>query len=356
MISGTFALILAVASIFLALCQYDPDAFATPQLRPFIESTGSSIVLIALIVISFCFALANLFLRPNPILGFCAVVLVLLANFIAGLPPSSAPPARLYFGLDFFVLNILLNGVLFIPIQKLFPHNREQVVLRDEWREDLFYHFVSSLFVQIITYCTLLPAHTIQPVTSAWSLTRMISDQPLVLQILEIMLLTDILQYWVHRAFHRVPFLWNFHAVHHSAKSMDWLAGARMHFFEIIALRAVTAIPMFTLGFTTTAVQAYLIVVYLYSAFIHANIGWNLKGVERFIVTPRFHHWHHGIEREAIDVNFSIHFPTIDRLFGTHHMPHERWPEGYGISGSPVPRGYRRQFLHPFRRKPDQAA
>jgi len=32
---------------------------------------------------------------------------------------------------------------------------------------------------------------------------------------------------------------------------------------------------------------------------------------------PRFHHWHHGIEEEAIDVNFAIHFPWLDRLFGT---------------------------------------
>ena len=54
--------------------------------------------------------------------------------------------------------------------------------------------------------------------------------------LLEIMLLTDFVQYWFHRAFHRVPFLWGFHAVHHSAKAMDWLAGSRMHFFEIVAL------------------------------------------------------------------------------------------------------------------------
>ena len=36
---------------------------------------------------------------------------------------------------------------------------------------------------------------------------------------------TDFSQYWVHRAFHRVPLLWRFHAIHHSAEMMDWLPG-----------------------------------------------------------------------------------------------------------------------------------
>ena len=51
------------------------------------------------------------------------------------------------------------------------------------------------------------------------------------------MFLTDFVQYWFHRAFHRIPFLWGFHAVHHSAQKMDWLAGSRMHIVEIIGLR-----------------------------------------------------------------------------------------------------------------------
>jgi sterol desaturase/sphingolipid hydroxylase (fatty acid hydroxylase superfamily) len=349
-ISGTLAVVTAVASLALALCRYAPDLLIAPQLRGAVTSGAFSVALIMLVVLSFALALLNLLLRPNPVLGFCAVMLVIVANFVAGLPPIGAPHTQLYFGLDFFVLNILLNGVLFIPLQKLFPHKKEQVVLREEWKEDLFYHFISSLLVQVITYFTLLPSHTIQPITSGTSLSQWVGGQPLLLQILAIMVLTDFLQYWVHRLFHQIPFLWRFHAVHHSAKSMDWLAGARMHFVEIVALRAVTAIPMFTLGFTTTAIQAYLVVVYFYSAFIHANIGWNLSSVEKLLVTPRFHHWHHGVEREAIDVNFSIHFPIFDRLFGTHHMPENRWPEGYGIGGHPVPRGYLAQMLYPFRK------
>jgi sterol desaturase/sphingolipid hydroxylase (fatty acid hydroxylase superfamily) len=132
---------------------------------------------------------------------------------------------------------------------------------------------------------------------------------------------------------------------------MDWMAGARMHFLEILALRSMTVIPMFVLGFGAAAMNSYIFMVYLYSTFVHANLGWRFPLIEKILVTPRFHHWHHGIEREAIDVNFAIHFPLLDRLFGTHHLPKEKWPEGYGIGGHPVPKGYWAQLKYPFQRK-----
>jgi sterol desaturase/sphingolipid hydroxylase (fatty acid hydroxylase superfamily) len=176
-----------------------------------------------------------------------------------------------------------------------------------------------------------------------------VSTLPFIVQFVAIMFFTDLVQYWVHRAFHRVPWLWRFHAVHHSAKSMDWMAGARMHFLEIFALRSMTVIPMFVLGFTDAAMHAYIFLVYLYSTFVHANLGWRLRFFEKFLVTPRFHHWHHGIEAAAVDVNFAVHFPLLDRLFGTYHLPKDAWPTGYGIAGHPVPQGYLAQFKYPFR-------
>lgn len=67
-------------------------------------------------------------------------------------------------------------------------------------------------------------------------------------------------------------------------------------------------------------------------------------------VTPRFHHWHHAAHPEAVDRNFAVHLPWIDRLFGTAHLPPGRWPDAYGIEGAPVPEGYWQQLAWPFRR------
>ena len=202
--------------------------------------------------------------------------------------------------------------------------------------------------MQSLTFLSLAPALAILHHTDWAGFRAAVGGQPLVLQVFEVMFLTDLAQYWVHRAFHQSGFLWRFHAVHHSAPVMDWMAGSRMHVVEIVCLRGFTVIPMYILGFDQSALYAYLLIVYVYSAYIHSNVRFDIEWLKPFIVTPRFHHWHHGLEREAVDVNFAIHFPVLDRMFGTYFMPLGRWPQAYGVSSEPVPRGYLRQFWYPF--------
>jgi sterol desaturase/sphingolipid hydroxylase (fatty acid hydroxylase superfamily) len=67
------------------------------------------------------------------------------------------------------------------------------------------------------------------------------------------------------------------------------------------------------------------------------------------LATPQFHHWHHSAESEAVDKNFAVHLPAIDLVFGTFHLPGDRWPSRYGLEGDPVPESYPRQLLYPFR-------
>lgn len=243
---------------------------------------------------------------------------------------------------------MIATGLMFAPIERLFPHRAEQRLFRQEWREDLFYYLLSSMLVQVISFLALAPSGFINSATGGFAgLRASVAGQPWLLQFIEVVLLTDLAQYWFHRAFHRVPFLWGFHAVHHSAKAMDWLAGARMHFFEIIALRGVTSLPLLTFGFAPSVMQAYIGFVYVYSSLLHANLGGDLNRLGRFVATPRFHHWHHAIEDVAVDKNFAIHLPILDRLFGTHHLPDNVWPSGYGVP-EVVPRGYWAQFTYPF--------
>ena len=89
---------------------------------------------------------------------------------------------------------------------------------------------------------------------------------------------------------------------------------------------------------------------YVYASLVHANLRGDFGRLGNFLVTPRFHHWHHAIEAEGVDKNFAIHFPLLDRLFGTFHFPAGRWPGGYGVPER-VPHGYRAQFIYPFRRR-----
>lgn len=351
--SGVLGLALGVGALLLVISLRAPGTFSMPELRALQGSAWMRGALHVWLIAAFALSALSLALRPGKMLGTCGVVATLLAVLLGGSKATALvpDPTPVFFGLDWFVLNVLFTGMLFIPIERLFPRAAEQGIFRDEWREDLFYYLVSSMMVQVLTVLAFLPANTLLAATPFSAFRDSVAALPFLVQLLAIMFFTDLVQYWVHRAFHRVPWLWNFHAVHHSARHMDWMAGARMHFLEIIVLRGTTVIPMIVLGFGETAVHCYILLVYIYSTFIHANVGWRLAAMERVLVTPRFHHWHHGIEPEAVDVNFAIHFPFLDRWFGTHHLPEDRWPNGYGIAGHPVPRGYLAQFRHPFRRR-----
>jgi sterol desaturase/sphingolipid hydroxylase (fatty acid hydroxylase superfamily) len=352
-IAGVLGFAFSLGAMLLVLIMRQTELFSTPELTALRQGNWFKPAVMLLMLSAFLLGCLSLTLRPQKTLGFLAVVITLVASLWASMPglPDLTGGRNVYFGLDFFILNVIFGGILFIPLERLFPKRAEQHIFRTEWREDLLYYFISSMFVQIFAFTTFAPSNFILDAIKIDGLRAWIAGLPLIIQVIAIMIITDFVQYWLHRAFHRVPFLWGFHAVHHSAKAMDWIAGARMHFFEIIILRAATATPAFTLGFSQEALQVYLLIVYVLSTFVHANINWKLDWLERFMVTPRFHHWHHGIEKEAIDVNFAIHFPLYDRLFGTYHMPENRWPEGYGIGGHPVPQGYWQQFLYPFRAK-----
>ncbi|WP_157219835.1 sterol desaturase family protein [Flavisphingomonas formosensis] len=351
--AGFFAILLGCVGLGMVLALRYPAWLGTPALAAVKNLEGFRPAIHAVILGSYALALISLILRPRKALGFTALILALIAGLLGG----SGAEARevhdwgIFFGLDFFVLNLVMTGLIFAPIERFLPHHAKQRLFRTEWREDLFYYLISSMMVQALTFLAFAPSKAVLSVSGGFAGFRaLVGSQPLVLQVIEIMLLTDFVQYWFHRAFHRVPFLWGFHAVHHSAKAMDWLAGARMHFFEIAALRGVTAIPMMTLGYTPTALQIYIGLVYVYSSLLHANLRGDFDRLGRFVATPRFHHWHHGLEKEAVDVNFAIHFPFLDRVFGTYYYPAGRWPEGYGVPEK-VPNGYVAQFLYPFRRK-----
>jgi sterol desaturase/sphingolipid hydroxylase (fatty acid hydroxylase superfamily) len=351
-LSGFFALLFAIAGFALVIALRYPDWFATPELEILKDWGGFRGVVHMLLLASYALALLSLLLRPRKALGATALVIGIAATLIGGgnVQPQETRDWGIFFGIDFFAVNLLATGFMFAPLERWMPHRRSQRLFRPEWREDLFYYLVSSMFVQLLGFLALAPSTIINERTNWFDAFRAeVASLPWALQFVIVLVLSDVAQYWYHRAFHKVPFLWGFHAIHHSAKSMDWLAGSRMHFVEVVLLRSITSLPLFTLGFSPSVMQAYIGFIYIWSSLLHANVGGNFNMLGHWLATPRFHHWHHGLEREAFDVNFAIHFPFLDKLFGTFHLPKDRWPENYGIPED-VPKGYLGQFAFPWTR------
>ncbi len=351
--SGTIGVALGVAGVLGVLCLQLPGLLTWPQLRTVYALWWVRPLLEGSIAAAFLLGLLSALLRERRVLGLTAMGLALGASLLGGanVEFSGYGNASWSLGLDWFVLNLLLLAVVFIPLERLFPHAPEQSVFRRGWTTDVVHFFVSHLLVQASTLLTLAPAAAlgawlVWPPLQAW-----IAALPGVVQFLMIVFVADLGEYIAHRAFHTIPALWPFHAVHHSSEEVDWLAGSRLHLVDVVLTRGFTFIPIHLLGFAQGPVYAYLVFVSFHAVFIHANLRWSFGPLERFVVTPRYHHWHHSAQEEALDKNFAVHLPWIDRLFGTHHLPRDRWPDQYGLHGEQMPEGWWSQVTWPFRRR-----
>jgi lathosterol oxidase len=321
--------------------------YASPYLR--------AVVHLALVT-AFLFGSVSAILRANKTLALTGLGFTLAAALLGGSGAVAAPAdgRAAWLSLDFFVLNLLLYSAIFVPLERLFALRATQPVFRRQWMVDLTYFFINSLLVEVLTIFTLQPALILFDWARADWLRDVVGGSPIALQVLFIVLVADFTQYWVHRTFHATAFLWPFHAIHHSAEEMDWLAGSRLHLVDVILTRGLTYVPIFVLGFSEPALMVYVFLVAIQATFIHANVRWTFRGWQRIIATPAFHHWHHSAEPQSLDKNFAVHTPAWDLLFGTFYLP-ARWPSAYGLAhGRQVPPRWTSQLVYPLRRSGGQ--
>ncbi|MGH7390837.1 MAG: sterol desaturase family protein [Candidatus Rokuibacteriota bacterium] len=349
-ISGVCAVALGGLALGAVLCMLFPDLLTTPEARARYPMGVVRFVVHLLIVAALGLGVLSVTLSRRLPLGAAgaglAVVAVLLGGSQVEIGDVSGRPAWL--GLDWFLLNLFVLGLVFVPLEVLFARLPEQGFFRRGWLTDLLHFLVSHLLVQVVVLLTLAPSALFFRWAVDSRLQAAVAAQPAVAQFVAIVIVADLAEYAIHRLFHRVPWLWRFHAIHHSSRALDWLAGSRIHLVDAVVTRAVAFVPLYVLGFAPGPVYAYLVFVSFHAVFLHANVRFDFGRLAHVVGTPRFHHWHHAVQ--PVDRNFAIHLPVIDRLFGTYHLPPGAWPGEYGIAGHPVPEPYPRQLAYPFLR------
>ena len=346
-LSGAVALFLGALCLLAVLCFRFPELLTTPALRAVYPLFALRVVLfVALLLALGLGALAVLL--GNRRAGIGSLALTAAAIALGGAwAPGRAVGASPHLGLDWFVLDLLGLALVFIPLERAFALVRDQRILRAGWPTDLAHFLVNHLLVSALALLTLAPARLLLGGLVSPRLQAAIAEQPLALQIVLAVATADLFQYGTHRAFHASPFLWRFHAIHHSSRALDWLAGSRLHLVDVIATRALSFLPLFFLGISEPALVAYLGIVSIQAVLLHANVRLRLGPLRWLVASPEFHHWHHA--EAPVDKNFAVHLPLIDRLFGTAWLP-GGFPERYGIAGDPVPDGWWRQLRWPLRR------
>ncbi|MFN9634216.1 MAG: sterol desaturase family protein [Erythrobacteraceae bacterium] len=350
-LSGVLGIVLGLLALLAVLCLHFPQYLTLPELRSRYPLELVRLAIDVGLLAAMGLAGLSMLLRRRKALGVTGLVLAgaALALGAGGVEIPRDGASAVYLGLDWFVLGVLTTAAVCVPLEGAFPLRRGQSALRRGWLTDTQYFFASHVLAQVMSVAVLAPAVALGAVLAVPSAQAAVQSLPVVVQFALAVLVADLAQYGVHRAFHAVPALWRFHKVHHSVEVMDWLAGSRLHLLDVIATRGLVLLPLVVIGFDQVAVYAYLTLVSFHAVFIHANFAPRSLWLERWVAMPRFHHWHHGVEPEARDVNFAVHLPMIDRWFGTYHMPEGPWPEGYGIAGERAPEGWARQLVWPFR-------
>jgi sterol desaturase/sphingolipid hydroxylase (fatty acid hydroxylase superfamily) len=349
--SGVVALTLAVLCFLGVLAFHFPEYLTTPQLRKSYDVALMRQLLYWSLVAAGAIALFNMVFGRVRWLSAGTFVLIGLALALGGhkveVDPAF-PDGTPYIGLDWFILDLLGSTLLFVFIEKLFPLRRDQPVFRDEWQTDFHHFLVNHMIVGFVLLATNLLVHRLFGWAAKDGLQAWVRDLPFFVALFLIVLVADLVQYWTHRAYHEVPALWRLHAVHHSVKRMDWLAGSRQHIIELLLTRTLVLAPIFVLGFSKDVIDAYIVIVGFQAVFNHANVSVRLGPLRYVIVTPNFHHWHHSQDKEALDKNYAAHFAFLDHLFGTAVQSDRKWPSEYGVLGDYVPKGFWRQLLFPF--------
>jgi sterol desaturase/sphingolipid hydroxylase (fatty acid hydroxylase superfamily) len=259
-----------------------------------------------------------------------------------------------HFAIDVGRLSIwlLLLSALFVPLERLWALHPQKIFRRGVG-SDVGYYFLNSLLLNVLLIVPMAALawglHAIVPnPLRAWAAGLSFGQRfPIALVVGEFGC------YWAHRWMHGVPFLWRFHAVHHTAEEIDWLVSNRAHPLDLVFTRLSGFVPLYVFGLAqpieNMADPVSLAVVLtgtVWAFFIHANIRWRFGPLEWLVATPAFHHWHHTND-EHFNHNYSTMLPWVDRIFGTHYMPRDRWPPSYGIDDK-LPDSIADQLVYPL--------
>lgn len=239
----------------------------------------------------------------------------------------------------------------FVLLERILPERRTQRFTRPQLGNDLFYLLFNGHFWALLTggFTGAIAAW----VDARFPMHGLLTGLPFAAQFAVYLLAADFLQWCVHNLLHRVPFLWQFHKLHHSVKQMDFLASFRFHWMELVVYRTLLYLPLVFLGGDPEPLFAVAVAATFWGHLNHSNLRIRLGPLAYLLNSPRMHLWHHDLSEEGGPAkNFGIVLSLWDWLFGTAFWPRERAPNELGYPGErELPRDVVRQELFPLTRR-----
>ena len=249
-------------------------------------------------------------------------------------------------------------AILMILLERNFPYTKGiKLIRRGFWMDLFWYTFTQSKILEIIIFSMIIiPFKNYiglgnSGILNHWNFFALLAF---------FFVTHDFYIYWFHRWQHSNKWLWRTHEAHHSCREVDWLAGSRSHFLEILINQTIEFLPIFLLLDSYHAAfvfPAKALLDALWGMWIHANVNVNSGKLQYIINGPEMHQWHHANHKEVFYKNFSTKIAAWDWIFGTAFLPNLKplhfyfeKPKMFGLPYA-YPKGYFSQLwfaLHRF--------
>ena len=260
---------------------------------------------------------------------------------------------------NYFYWLVGVSAIIWIA-EIMFPWRKNQLAIRDHFGLDVFYLFWNYFLFSLIAYnaLSMVAVQLFNDFLGVFGITNIVaihvSGLPGWLQLVLIFVLRDFMQWNIHRMYHRVNWMWEFHKVHHSTKEMGFAALLRYHWMENILYRTLEYIPLAMIGFGITDFFIVHIFTLVIGQLSHANLKIPLGYFKYLFNGPQMHLWHHAKDFPASHpngFNYGITLSVWDYLFKTNYWPSDDEHLPVGLPGKEnFPEDFVGQTMRPFQR------
>lgn len=247
-------------------------------------------------------------------------------------------------------------SLFFFGLELVKPWRKNQSKFRKDFWLDAFYMFFNFFFFSLIIYnaASDVVVNFFIDTLASVGITNLVAFEvmswPLWAHLLLGFVVRDFVQWWTHRLLHKVPFLWEFHKVHHSVKEMGFAAHLRYHWMETVVYRTIEYIPLALIGIGLRDFFIIHIFTLAVGHFNHSNFKLNLGFLKYLFNNPQMHIWHHAKDLpkdRQTGVNFGLTLSIWDYLFKTNYIPKDGRDIELGFANDEkFPEDFIRQELH----------
>lgn len=284
------------------------------------------------------------FPRVFAALGFPALITLSVGGAVLAMEGGADPNVVLVAG--------IAGSFAFLAIcERILPWHGSWLHSKGDLRTDIGL-FVSNGLINTLTPLLLALVATAGAAFSARAGAGLWPAQwPLLAQLALALFVAEFVEYGFHRLMHEVPWMWRFHATHHSAPRLYWLNAARFHPIDLFLVGTVKVMPLAFLGATLPVLALVSLFSGVHGAYQHANLPVRIGPLNWIFSMTELHRWHHSKRIDEANHNYGGNLILWDVIFGTRYLPEDRDPpEDIGIEALPgFPMGFWANLASPFR-------